>query len=104
MDSGNVGKTRQYQAIDKTIICMRILFNAVYAGRANIDFLYRKGMELKGRLEAQAGDLEKMSDSNSLMEAFEFIDGLHDSGARSYHGKSREQIYHHLIKLKELPI
>lgn len=80
--------------IEKSRKKIRILLDAVYNGRADIEFLYRKGTQLRKKLEDKA--LGFMSDPNQkdLRRFFLFAEQLHDNRVRTQHSQNREEIYH----------
>ena len=97
-----VYSSQRDQSIKKTAIQLRILFNATYSGRADVDFLYKKGLEIKERLENAVDDFWGLDNLVDLKDALEFIDGLHDEETRMYNQRNKEQIYYHLVRLGKL--
>lgn len=94
--------SRRVQEIKKSATQLRILFNATYSGRADVDFLYKKGFELKEQLERAVNDFWELDNFVDLKDTLEFIGELHDEETRTYHQKNKEQIYYYLVRLNRL--
>ncbi|OIO81832.1 hypothetical protein AUJ84_00015 [Candidatus Pacearchaeota archaeon CG1_02_32_132] len=70
------------------------LFRHAYEGRASLSLVYDVGERLGSRV-----DTEEIP--NVLSDALEFVHGLHDQSARTYHTRKKDQLYHHMRQLSQ---
>lgn len=92
-------------AIKKALIQMNILFRAAYEGHCDTDFLYRKGTEIREKLEERVEDFwteGKHSNLEDLKDAFEFIYQLHDAETRDYTKRHKEEVYYYHVRLGKI--
>lgn len=84
------------QARQKTL---SLWFKMVYKGKASVEKLYEKGKAIEEKIQAIYPYFENINNFSDLKEALDFIDCLHDSSARSYHSKHKEEIYYYMRRL-----
>lgn len=82
--------------VETAQVHLKTLLRGVYQGRVDFNTLYEKGLEISHSLERDVGELPI---PESLREAIDFIDQLHDSDTRTCVAKNPGEIYYHLRRL-----
>lgn len=90
-----------YNPVEGVRTKMKILFDAAYNGRINLESLYKKGKEIKEDLYKKNFllNLLRVANNEILDDAFGFIEELHDSSSRKHNSENKGEIYYHLRRL-----
>jgi len=84
--------------LDRQINQLKLLFRLAYEGKANINQLYQIGSGIEKKIEKISPDYRDTAPL-SLVDALDFIYGLHDNSSREYYSRNKEEIYSHYLNL-----
>lgn len=82
--------------ITKARTQLSIILKAVYEGRLSLERAYEKGLAVRKELEEKSPRARSYKKNCQLLDAFNFLDQLHDSRTREYFVKHREEVYHQM--------